>query len=702
MPTSSGGGGGNTAIHGHPANDRQMHAFIRDAQLQQSLRMNQMMAPSMPNIAHSSAAHPSNMSSSQSMQNVNMIHPGYYMPPSTSSNYPNGFAMAENQHQQHQHHHQSHQQQQHQHQQSMEMARRRNQQRQHEMYSLDVNVQNSMPNLSGGSMLLSPVGNQNDQMATNYRQNSTLTKAHASQPGINYMQLQQNSPMSPVKQLPPTAPKPQMNRQPPQFNKEEVSPPLPPSATHPLFKNVNEQAKATGNYYSGASTLPPPKSFGTNPWEREEREKEHEMRREHARQWREYQIIELTNLQHRSQAQDEQLKTLILERDFERMAEEQEDLEDENDTTYPPKDSNVQEVIRLAQNSNQMATPLTSMKQVDVKMNVASQQPSATSKSDTASLNTTSNDTVAATSYVQPKSILKHNARNDRITSNSNPSSPSKQAKTTSFADERQRDENGAAVLSNVVRDLNNLSFNDYDANAPTATTATPTAANNYQEPTVDADVTNNNGPPPPPERNSSYVIMSQKQQNIRNSTSSIVGPAGAVASAAPSIVKSTSIVTTTASATSTSTSETNSGQFTISSKKSTTTSGGQGSPNNNNGSTAGPAQSVTNLSLTTMMAIRDNKRVSFHDEDNNPIPVHLTLPDTTQGEDPNVSIVLFRNGNLNHSHCFRFVCLSSAFYHGNVSHAANTNHTRRRIMEHECATDSGCHWCPRGLQVNT
>lgn len=152
----------NAASGGHPANERQMHAFIRDAQLQQSLRMNQMMAPSMPNIAHSSAVHGSNMSSSQSMQNVNMIHPGYYMQPSTGPNYPNGFAMAENQHQ----HNVGMQ---HQHQQSMEMARRRNQQRQQEMYSLDVNVQNSMPNLSGGSMLLSPIGNQNDQMNANYR-----------------------------------------------------------------------------------------------------------------------------------------------------------------------------------------------------------------------------------------------------------------------------------------------------------------------------------------------------------------------------------------------------------------------------------------------------------------------------------------------------------------------------------------------------
>lgn len=71
------------------------------------------------------------------------------------------------------------------------------------MYALDVNVhnsQNSMPNLSSGSMLLSPGANPNDIM-NNFRANATLTKGHSSQSGINYM----------PKQLPPTAPKPQVN-----------------------------------------------------------------------------------------------------------------------------------------------------------------------------------------------------------------------------------------------------------------------------------------------------------------------------------------------------------------------------------------------------------------------------------------------------------------------------------------------------------
>jgi hypothetical protein len=59
-------------------NKQQQPGFMREAQAQHSLRMNQqqMMAPSMPNIAHSSG-YASNIPASQSMQNVNSIPGGY-------------------------------------------------------------------------------------------------------------------------------------------------------------------------------------------------------------------------------------------------------------------------------------------------------------------------------------------------------------------------------------------------------------------------------------------------------------------------------------------------------------------------------------------------------------------------------------------------------------------------------------------------
>lgn len=65
---------------------QQPGGFMRESQSQHSLRMNQqqqqMMAPSMPNIAHAAAGYPNNMiPASQSMQNVNQLpnnHPMYH------------------------------------------------------------------------------------------------------------------------------------------------------------------------------------------------------------------------------------------------------------------------------------------------------------------------------------------------------------------------------------------------------------------------------------------------------------------------------------------------------------------------------------------------------------------------------------------------------------------------------------------------
>jgi len=171
-------------------------------------------------------------------------------------------------------------------------------------------------------------------------QQQQLQQQQQQQPSPNFIALppkplgslqSPNKPNAP----PSTAPKPQQQQQ--RYLGQpllaEDKPPLPPTATHPLFKATQQIAPGM-NYV--ASTLDPPKGSyvassqansrslhsGSNPWEREEREKDLEMRREHIRQWREQQISELSQIISRSPMQEEQLKTLILERDFERRAQE--------------------------------------------------------------------------------------------------------------------------------------------------------------------------------------------------------------------------------------------------------------------------------------------------------------------------------------------------------------------------------------------
>lgn len=424
-------------------------------------------------------------------------------------------------------------------------------------------------------------------------------------------------------------------------------------------------------YYppSGAQVLP--KNFiGTttlSPWEREEREKEHELRREQSRHLREHHIYELSNLPHRTLQQEEQLKKLILERDFELMAQEQGDMEEDNDTNYG-KD-NMQEVIRLAQNSNQLSTPVTNMKQIDVKTNIVSQ-----ASYNNANVNNETiqglNDALGqqhssgmsgqtASAQVQPKSILKHNNARVERTSHSNPSSPSKQAKSTTFADDRQ---NADPSVSNVVRDLNSMSFNE-----------STTSTSSYQikdigEMSIDSLNNSMHGPPPPPERNSSYVVMSQKQQSMRNNNLTQTTPNQSVKKTVTSTL-TTNLSNEQPSAF---------GQFMISNKKTianaNNTNVNNDSLNNNNDSNnnstnngnisisgvnnsntnanhsvlssnnlTSPMQTVTNASLASMMAARDNKRVSFHDEENNLIMGQSIQSNVDQAElsiareDPNV-----------------------------------------------------------------
>uniref|UniRef100_A0A182U2U7 Uncharacterized protein n=1 Tax=Anopheles melas TaxID=34690 RepID=A0A182U2U7_9DIPT len=228
---------------------------------------------------------------------------------------------------------------------------------------------------------------------------------------------------------------------------------------------------------------------GSNPWEREEKEKESELRREHVRAWRDQQIGELQSLPQRTPKQEEQLRTLMLERDFERRAMEEDQDYDNDMAPYGAKEhGNVQEVVRLAQSNagGPLTAPMTKLKQVDIKT-PAPDTLSITSSEHSSSVPSVST-TIAnfqqqqqqqqgtgsgnAPPLIQPKSILKHN------TNSSTPSSPSKgAAKTASFAHDgtnpaarsqlnlseiTANNTNANQMMSQMVHDMNqmNLSSN--------------------------------------------------------------------------------------------------------------------------------------------------------------------------------------------------------------------------------------------------
>lgn len=303
---------------------------------------------------------------------------------------------------------------------------------------------------------------------------------------------------------------------------------MPPTSTHPLFKGQGQPPQQQPSNLNYSSSEPPkagyygnagqPKNVvpGANPWEREEREKELEIRREHARHWRDQQVMELSMLPYRTAQQEEQLKTLSLERDFERRALEEEQ-EEENDAQY--NKGNVQEVLRLAQPGNgnqiqQLTTPTTKLKQVDIKTTPTNISPSGSDENlQQSSPNDQSNNSQAPPP-VQPKSILKHNPAKAY---NSNPSSPSKHAKSTSFAN----------TIDTKKTNLTEITMNNTNANQMmsqmTKELETLNISTDYNQPisikTQESDFDGGNMinmPPPPPERNSSYVIM--QQQKVRTS----------------------------------------------------------------------------------------------------------------------------------------------------------------------------------------
>lgn len=98
-----------------------------------------------------------------------------------------------------------------------------------------------------------------------------------------------------------------------------------------IFENFFKSPKILFRYFRiqhfilGTTTRTP-----KDPWAREEQERQAEARREAARIWQEQQIKELLSLPQRNPQQEEQLRVLQLEREFQRRALEAD--QDDEDT----------------------------------------------------------------------------------------------------------------------------------------------------------------------------------------------------------------------------------------------------------------------------------------------------------------------------------------------------------------------------------
>lgn len=538
--------------------------FTRESQGQQSLRsaaINQMMAPSMPNIAHSSG-YASNIQASQSMQNVNAI------PPQGYQNGGGGGAFMGQPYMPSDHPHQRPPIQQ-------NFAPRGSSLKGQEMIN-DMISRRTQPAHSSMEHISGYPGAGGSYQQQQQQQPPQQQQPHPSPQRQQNFAFPPNRTMSPMRQLPPTAPKP-VHR----HHDEPLSPPLPPTSTHPLYSKQPTQG-GSNNYV--ASLNEPPKgalypnnpnapskhvTASANPWEREEREKELETRREQARLWRDQQIAELSSTPNRNGQQEEQLKTLQLDRDFERRAME-EQAEDDNEGGFL-KDNSVQEVLRLTTQANHVNR----LKAVDIR------SPSSLGSAVTTAIDSPrmAASPVPPVPIVQPKSILKHNP------AASNPSSPSKaKVVTASYIDKSQN-------LTELT--INNTNANQYITQM----------SKNMTQLNMNEDVDNvidetKISPPPPPERNSSYLIMAQQQQqqklksnavNAVNNNNTIPRQSVGYNPSYVANVKNNNVLPP--------------------------LSTGPLSP-----SAAEVAFTGASTSQMANYSFKDNKRVSFHDEDNNVI----------------------------------------------------------------------------------
>ncbi|XP_073971174.1 adherens junction formation factor afadin isoform X13 [Rhodnius prolixus] len=166
--------------------------------------------------------------------------------------------------------------------------------------------------------------------------------------------------------LPPTSRMPQQS----DYSESPPPPPPPPTSTHPLYQpalRLDSRYSASvgdpprGSYYPASPGTQQSRQYyyvGSNPWQREEREREAERRRDVVRHWRDQQISELINLPQRNAQQEEHLRALKLEKEFERRAEEEVEEEEEEDQQETAE--RVQGLLRVAQQNDErrsMRTP---------------------------------------------------------------------------------------------------------------------------------------------------------------------------------------------------------------------------------------------------------------------------------------------------------------------------------------------------------
>ncbi|XP_044753064.1 afadin isoform X2 [Coccinella septempunctata] len=222
---------------------------------------------------------------------------------------------------------------------------RRRQNRAMPPYTQSSHYSNQFHNQNSPSYSNSPNFNVNMMHNTQSMQNLNLNSSNYPL-SPTYSNHSGNIPSSPTSyKSPPVSSK--------IIKKQEDVPEPPPTSTHPLY-SASAQDPPKMSFYptnpTGTTTKTP-----KDPWAREEQERQAEARREAARIWQEQQIKELLALPHRNPQQEEQLRVLQLEREFQRRAleadQDDEDTEKESLSPHMPQPVSSQTQVTTLQTS---------------------------------------------------------------------------------------------------------------------------------------------------------------------------------------------------------------------------------------------------------------------------------------------------------------------------------------------------------------
>ncbi|XP_050433436.1 afadin isoform X2 [Adelges cooleyi] len=314
---------------------------------------------------------------------------------------------------------------------------------------------------------------------------------------------------------------------PPAYRESPPPPPPPPTSTHPLYQTSPQRTEPNRYMASGGEAprggyyqTPAEQSRqqyqyqGTNPWQREEKEKEAERRREAARLWRDQQLSELIALgPNRTVSQEEQLRALRLEKEFERRA--QEEGEDEEEDDQQEANERVQQLMRSAQQQSERRGPANVARTPNNNYNYMNGSTRGPQPTPSNGVSNDEKERLRRLKEMKSKQVEMEAMREAELKLKRKEEELKYQQQQQQLLNQSYNNNTPPNRLNRSINPPNNLLLDNSGYGF------SPSSQGTLPSQRLDNLVggPNNNDPPQPPERGSSYAVMSQVETKVQPKT---------------------------------------------------------------------------------------------------------------------------------------------------------------------------------------